>query len=145
MYIFLIVSIKSSLTCLHIFSAAGAAAILHRNHFFHFYQQNKLSASKEKFRQASNCCKRVLQAAKVAYANKTKDFIPSQKLSSQDLWQIADSVLNKGKSAIPSLFNGPEMLSSASDKAKLFAKNFHRTLILMTHISLYPFSLLELI
>ena len=31
---------------------------------------------------------------------------------------------NKGKSAIPPLFNGPEVLSSASDKAKLFAENF---------------------
>ena len=34
------------------------------------------------------------------------------------------SVLNKGNSATPSLFNGPEVLSSASDKAKLFAENF---------------------
>ena len=32
--------------------------------------------------------------------------------------------LNKGKSAIPPLFNDPEVLSSASDKAKLFAENF---------------------
>ena len=39
-------------------------------------------------------------------------------------WQIANSVPNKGKSAIPPLFNGPEVLSSASDKAKLFAQNF---------------------
>ena len=39
-------------------------------------------------------------------------------------WQIANSVLNKGKSAIPPLFNSPEVLSSASDKAKLFAENF---------------------
>ena len=29
-----------------------------------------------------------------------------------------------GKSAIPPLFNRPEVLSSASDKAKLFAENF---------------------
>ena len=42
----------------------------------------------------------------------------------QDFWRIANSVLNKGKSAIPPIFNGLEVLSSASDKAKLFAKNF---------------------
>ena len=36
----------------------------------------------------------------------------------------ADSVLNMGRSAIPPLFNGLEVLSSASDKAKLFAENF---------------------
>ena len=35
-------------------------------------------------------------------------------------------VLNKGKSAIPPLFNGPEVLPSASDKAKLFAKNISK-------------------
>ena len=107
------------------FSAACAAALVHRNHFFHLYQQNKSSESKVKFRQASNCCKRVLEAAKLPYATKTKESITSQKLSSQDFWRIANSVLNKGKSAIPPLFNGLEV-SSASDKAKLFAKNFSK-------------------
>ena len=42
------------------------------------------------------------------------------------LWRIANSVLNKGKFAIPPLFNGSEVLSSASDKANLFAKNFSK-------------------
>ena len=55
---------------------------------------------------------------------KTKESITSNKLGSRDFWRIANSVLNKGKSAIPPLFNGPEVLSSASDKAKLFAENF---------------------
>ena len=32
--------------------------------------------------------------------------------------------LNKGKSAIPPLFNGLEVLFSVSDKAKLFTENF---------------------
>ena len=97
------------------FSAACAAAIVHRNHFFHLYQQNKSSESKVKFRQASNCCKRVLEAAKRTCATKTKETITSQKLGSPDFWQIANSVLNKGKFAIPPLFSGPEVLSSASD------------------------------
>ena len=80
-----------------------------------------------KFRQASNCCKRVLEAAKLAYANKTKDSATSQKLGSPDFWQIANSVLHKGKSAIPPLSNDPELIPSASDKAKLFAENFSKT------------------
>ena len=54
------------------FSASCAAAIVHRNHFFHLYQKDQSSDSKLKFRQASNCCKRILEAAKFAYANKTK-------------------------------------------------------------------------
>ena len=108
------------------FSAACAAAIVHRNHFFRLYRQNKSSESKVKFRQASNRCKRVLEAAKLAYATQTKESITSQKLGSRDFWRIANSVLNKGKSAIAPLFNGPEVLSSASDKAKLFAKNLSK-------------------
>ena len=107
-------------------SAACAAAIVHRNHFFCLHQKDKSSESKVKFRQASNCCKRVLEAAKLAYASKTKEFITSQKLCSPEFWRIVNSVLNKGKSAIPPLFNSPDLLSSASDKAKLFAKNFSK-------------------
>ena len=53
-----------------------------------------------------------------------QESITSQKLGSWDFWRIANSVLNKGKSAIPPLFNRLEVLSSASDKAKLFAKIF---------------------
>ena len=95
--------------------------MVHRNHFFRLYQKVKSSDSKVKFRQTSNHCKTVLEAAKLAYANETKESITSQKLGSRDFWQIASSILNKGKSAIPPLFNGPKVLSSASDKAKLFA------------------------
>ena len=64
-------------------------------------QQNKSSESKVKVNQASNH-------------------------RFQDIGQIANSVLNKGKSAIPPLFKGLEVLSSASDKAKLFAKSFSK-------------------
>ena len=88
------------------------------------YQREKSFDSKVKFRQASNCCKRVLEVTKLTYANKTKESITSQKLGSCDFWRIGNSVLNKGKSAIPPLFNGSEVLSSASDKATLFAENF---------------------
>ena len=56
-----------------------------------------------------------------------------------------NSVLNKGESVMLPLFNSPQVLSSASDKTKLFAKNFLITLILLTQVSLYLFSLLELI
>ena len=122
MYILVIENIKSSPW----FSACCAAAIVHRNHFFCLHQKNKSSYSKIKFRQASNCCKSVLQATKPAHANKTKESITSQKLGSHDFWRIANSVHNKGKSAMPPLFNDLEMLSSASDKAKLFAENFSK-------------------
>ena len=59
-------------------------------------------------------------------AAKTKEFITSQKLGSRDFWRIADIVLNKGEPVIPPLFNGLEVLSVASDQAKLFPKNFSK-------------------
>ena len=86
--------------------------------------KKKSSDSKVKFREASNRGKRVLEAVKLAYASKTKESINSQKLGSRDFWWITNSVLDKSKSAIPPLFKGQEVLSSASDKAKLFAENF---------------------
>ena len=108
------------------FSAACAATIIHRNHFFHLYQKDKSSEFKVKFTQASNRCKRVLEAYTLVYTYKTKESIISQKLGSRDFWRIANSILSKGKSAIPPLFNGPNVLSSVSDKAKLFAENFSK-------------------
>ena len=78
-----------------------------------------------KFRQASNNCKRVLEAAKLAYGNKRrKESINSQEPGSSDFWQIADSVPNKAEYAIAPLFNDPDVLSSISDKEKLLAENF---------------------
>ena len=61
---------------------------------------------------------KVLEAAKLVYATKRKESITSEKLGSWDFWRIANSVLSKGKSVIPPLFNGPEVLFSVSDKVK---------------------------
>ena len=58
------------------FSAACAAVIVRRNHFFRLNQKDKSSESKVQFSQASNRCKRVLEAAKLAYANKTSPSLP---------------------------------------------------------------------
>ena len=56
-----------------------------------------------------------------------QESITFPKLGSHDFWQIANSVLNKDKSAIPPLLNGPEILFSGSDKAKLFAENLSKS------------------
>ena len=58
------------------FSPAFAATIVHRNHFFHLYQKDKSSESKVKFRQGSSPCKRVLEAAKLASADKKVHYLP---------------------------------------------------------------------
>ena len=74
-----------------------------------------------------------------------QESITSQKHGYQDFWQIANSVLNKCKSAILPVFNGPEVFSLASNKGQLFDNFFLRTLILITLVALYLFSLLDLI
>ena len=60
-----------------LFSAACAAAIVHRNHFFPpLYQQNKSSESESLDRLViCNYSQRVLEAAKLPYTNKTKESI----------------------------------------------------------------------
>ena len=58
------------------FSAACAAAIIHRNHFFYLYQKDKSSDSKLKLVIVT---KKVLEAAKLEYSNKIKESISSQK------------------------------------------------------------------
>ena len=102
------------------------------------YQREKSSDPKAKFRQASNRCKRVLEDAKLAYANKTKDFITSQKLGSRDFWRIANSILNKGKFAIPPLFNGPEVNSNLDDSGISLPVFPSRTNLKLHNISITP-------
>ena len=73
---------------------------------------------------AISCCKRVTEAAKPAYDDKGKACITSWKLGSHDFWGIVTSIFNKDKSGIHLLFNGPEVLLSASDKVNLFVEIF---------------------
>ena len=122
------------------FPAACAVAIAHRNNFFCLYQQNKSFSSEVKYRQSSNCCKRVLEAdCQPVYTNETKESIISQRLEQHGFWEIANSIPSKGKSTIS--LNGPEVLSSASNLQKIFVE----TLVVMTNIFLYQLSILELI
>ena len=86
------------------------------------YEQDKSSESKVNLPnlklKLSNC--------QTCIANKTKESITSQKHASQDFWPIVNSVLNKGKSDTSPVLNSPEVFSSLSDKAKLFAENFSK-------------------
>ena len=118
------------------FLCSCAAAIVHRNHFFRLYQKDKSSESNVKFRQASNRCKTVLEAAKLAYTNKTKKSITSQKPGSHDFWRIANSALNR--------VNLLYLLNSTARRycplhliKQMFAENFSKNSILMTQVSLY--------
>ena len=67
------------------FSAACAAAIVHRNHFFRLYQKDKSSDSKVKFRQVLILAKGFLKLPKLHMLIK-QESITSQKLGPWDFW-----------------------------------------------------------
>ena len=123
------------------FSASCAAAIGHGNHFFRLYQKNKSSDSKVKFRQASNHCKTVLEATKLAYANKKKSPLLPQNLALMTFGELLIVFLTR--------VNLLYLLYSVTRRCCLlhlikqncFLKTFLRTLILMTQVSLYLFSI----
>ena len=127
------------------FSAACAAAIVHRNHFFRLYQQNKSSESKVKFRQASNRCKRVFEAANLHVLLKQKS--PSL------LRNLALGTFGELLIVFSTKVNLLYLLYSTDRRCCLLylikqnylLKTFPRTQILMTRVSLYLFSFLELI
>ena len=111
--------------------ATCTAVIAQRNHFFHLHQK------KTAFRQASNHYKKVLEAAtKLAYATKQKSLSVPPKKTFLTFGQWLIVLSTKGKSTIPLLFNGPEVVSSASDKPTCLLKTFLKTLILMIWASL---------
>ena len=63
-------------------------------------------------------------AAKNSYAESVQARIDQERLGSREFWRITNKVLNRGKSPISTIINGPEVISSSSDKAKLFARIF---------------------
>ena len=99
-----------------------------------------------KFKQVSNRCEKIFEAAKPIDVDETKESITSKKRGSRDFRRIANSALKKGKFAISILFYEPEVLLSAFDKAKLFAANFlknslffpSRTNLELHHVHVIP-------
>ena len=92
-------------------SGASADAIINRNHLLGFYQQNKSSESKEKLQ---------LKLPNLHMLIKHKSLLLTRNLALGTFGNLL-IVFSKGKSAIPPLFNSPEVLPSTSNKAKLFA------------------------
>ena len=86
MYIYL--SSKVSGQASHISMVLSCLCYCHSSYksLFCMCQKDISFEYKVKSRQASNCCKRVFEAAKLAYTDKTKESITSQKLGSWDFW-----------------------------------------------------------
>ena len=118
-----IVNIRSNLTHLH--GVQLLVLLPWSVELFGLQQQNK-SESKVKFRQTSNCCKRVLETAKIGYGNKTKEPITSQKLALKTFGKLLILFSTKLNLLTSSIERPRDVVSSASDKAKLFSKIFSK-------------------
>ena len=127
MYLSLIVNIRSRLIRLHGFQLLVLLPLLIEITSFVCINKVNILHLKRNSDRLVIIIKGVLKADRLAYPIKTRESTStSQKLGFCDFWQITNIVLNKGKSAIPPIFNGPEVLSSAFDKAKIFQKNFSK-------------------
>ena len=124
------------------FSTACTAAIVLKNHFFHLCQKDKSSDFKLKFREASNCCKWVLEGAKLAYA---KSPLLPRNLAVMAFGKLL--ILSSTKVNLLYFFYSTAQRCCLQHliKQNCLQKNFLRNLILTTQVSLYLFSLLELI
>ena len=117
------------------FSATCAAVIAHSYHIFCLHQQNKSSESNVKLRQDRNHCKRILKAAKLAYANKTSLSLPRN---------LALMTFGESLIVFSTKVNLLELLYSTAQryfllrliKQKCLQQIFLGTLILMTQVSL---------
>ena len=75
--------------------------------------RNHSPDKKHIFNLARKRCKTVLNDVKTRYSETTKSRISSQKLGSREFWKIFNSVFNKGKSTVPPLFHGYDVLTSS--------------------------------
>ena len=107
------------------FTPECAAAIAHRNHFFHRYHRDRTVENLKLFKVARAKCRRTLQFAKDNYANYTANSIANQRLGSKDFWRIVNSVLKRNKSSLPSLSTGSDrMATTSAEKAELLCSTF---------------------
>ena len=114
------------------FSASFAAAIVHRNHFFCLYQNDKSSDSKVKLWQASNCSKRVFEAAKLTYANKKKKTLLPRNLALVTFGELPIVFSTKVNLLYLLYSTGRRCCLLHMIKQICLLKIFLRTLILMT-------------
>jgi len=95
--------------------------ITHPNHFFHIFRCDNSIKNKRLFIDTH---RKTIQNARKNYQESVIAKISTQKLGSCDFWKIFNSVSNKGKSAIPPLFDGFNVVTSACDKSELLASTF---------------------
>ena len=145
MYISLFKNIRWGLTYLHGFQLLGLAAIVHRNRFFHLYQQNESSESKVKSNSRVFFEKEFLKLSIFAYPNKQKSPSSPRNLALRTLGKLLIVFLTKVNLLYLFYLVIQRCYLLHQIKQNCLLKTFIRTFILMAQLSLYLLSLLELI
>lgn len=76
------------------------------------------------YRTDRNLCQRILGNAKWCYTQAVQAKIEKKQIGSREFWKIINQIMNGNKAAVPIIINGPEVISSSLDKAKLIASIF---------------------
>lgn len=86
-----------------------------------------------------NCpqsCKSILENAKSSYAQSVK--VGNKRLGSHMLLKITNMITNSSK-LVPTIINGPDLISFSLDKAKIFAMDFTSIPRIIPYLT-FPFS-----
>ena len=97
------------------------------------------------FRPVGKRCRRVLEAAQLVYANKTREFITFEKLGLGKVWQIAKCVLQKDKSASFFRLMVHKCCVLHLSRSSCSLKSFLRILVLVSQVFVHLHSLVQLI
>ena len=128
----------SCLCCCH-------SSLVHRNHFFRLFQKDKSFKFRVKFRQTSNHCKRVLEAANLHMLIKQDSLSLRRNLALGTFGKLL-IVFSTKVNLLYLLYSFVWRCCLLHlIKQNCLLKTFLRTPILMSQVSLYLFSFLELI
>lgn len=105
------------------FMSRCAVALAQYNYYYHLYQKEWCNRMLSVLLTACNQHKIVLKNTKSRYAQASHSKFENKELSSCVFWKISNKILNRGILPVPSSINGPEVILSVSDKAKIFAMN----------------------
>ena len=125
----IVLSCSSSIFIHTWFLADCVATIAYRYILFHLYQQNKGKGKRGSSYRLAIVAKDFLKLTNLLLSIKQNNFSLCRNFGCWGFWQIWSN--------IPLPFYGPQVLSPASNKAKVLLKYFLRFLIMMIQVSLY--------
>lgn len=102
------------------FTPVYAAAITHCNHYHNICNRKRCNGTLDSFRTARNHRKKILENAECTYAQAALAKVVSKRLGPMN----SGNQILKRQSVSTYIIKGPEVISSSSNKTKVFVKDF---------------------